>query len=72
MARRGDVDSQSTSTASHCRAPRGGFYVTQDADLNAHEVGKRFITGHEYYALGEKERLALGVPRAWMLTSTLR
>ncbi len=44
-------------------SPEGGFYVTQDADLNAHEVGKRFITGHEYYAKPEAERLALGVPR---------
>ncbi len=41
----------------------GAFYVTQDADLNAHAVGKRFVTGHEYYAKGEAERLALGVPR---------
>jgi len=44
-------------------SPEGGFYMTQDADLNAHEVGKKYMTGHEYYALGEKERLALGVPR---------
>ncbi len=44
-------------------AETSGFYVTQDADLNAHEVGKKFVTGHEYYVLGEKERLALGVPR---------
>ncbi len=46
--------------------PEGGFYVTQDADLNAHaEHGpaKRFMTGHEYYALGEAQRLALGIPR---------
>ena len=41
----------------------GGFYVTQDADLNAHEVGKKFINGHEYYAKSEAERLALGIPR---------
>ena len=58
-------------------AETGGFYVTQDADLNAHEVAasaeggarthevpkKRYMTGHTYYVLGEKERLALGVPR---------
>jgi uncharacterized protein YyaL (SSP411 family) len=57
-------------------AETGGFFVTQDADLNsqplrgvgsqatlgAHE-SRRFMTGHEYYVLGEKERLALGVPR---------
>jgi hypothetical protein len=44
-------------------SPEGGFYVTEDADLNAHEVGKTFVTGHEYYAKNEAERLALGVPR---------
>ncbi len=44
-------------------SPEGGFYVTQDADLNAHVTGARFVTGHEYYALGDTERLALGVPR---------
>ncbi len=44
-------------------SPEGGFYVTQDADLNAHETGKKFATGHEYYALDEAHRLALGVPR---------
>ena len=43
--------------------PDGAFYATQDADLNAHSVGKRFVTGHDYYAKGEAERLALGVPR---------
>jgi len=44
-------------------SPEGGFYVTQDADLNAHEPGKTFATGHAYYALDEAHRLALGVPR---------
>jgi uncharacterized protein YyaL (SSP411 family) len=41
----------------------GGFYTTQDADLNAHEPGKTFVDGHAYYAKSEKDRLALGVPR---------
>jgi uncharacterized protein YyaL (SSP411 family) len=41
----------------------GGFYTTQDADLNAHEVGKTFVDGHTYYAKNERDRLALGVPR---------
>ena len=41
----------------------GGFYATQDADLNAHDSGKRFMTGHEYYALDDAGRRALGVPR---------
>ncbi|CAN5680167.1 hypothetical protein BH09MYX1_BH09MYX1_21840 [soil metagenome] len=44
-------------------SPEGGFYTTQDADLNAHEQGKTFLTGHEYYAKNERERLALGIPR---------
>ena len=44
-------------------SPEAGFYVTQDADLNAHEAGKKFATGHEYYALDEAHRLALGIPR---------
>jgi len=45
------------------KGPEGGFYATQDADLNAHERGKTFLLGHEYYAKSEAERLALGVPR---------
>ena len=44
-------------------SPAGGFYATQDADLNAHEMGKRFMTGHEYYAKSDAERRALGIPR---------
>lgn len=39
------------------KGPEGGFYTTQDADL-----GPR-LDGHAYYALGEKERLAQGIPR---------
>src|SRR5262249_38124663 len=34
----------------------GAFYVSQDADLSVK------VTGHEYYALDEKARRALGVP----------
>jgi hypothetical protein len=41
----------------------GGFYATQDADLNAHERGKRYMHGHEYYAKPDAERRALGIPR---------
>lgn len=44
-------------------SPDGGFYATMDADLNAHDPGKAYVTGHEYYALGDRERRALGVPR---------
>jgi uncharacterized protein YyaL (SSP411 family) len=45
------------------RGPAGGFYATQDADLNAHDRSKPYLTGHEYYAKGDAERRALGIPR---------
>lgn len=45
------------------KGPEGGFYTTQDADVNAHDRTKPFMNGHDYYALGEKERLAKGLPR---------
>lgn len=45
------------------RSPEGGFYTSQDADLNAHDRQKPFMDGHAYYALGEEERLAKGLPR---------
>lgn len=41
----------------------GAFLVTQDADLGGFEHDATFVDGHRYYALPEKERLALGVPR---------
>jgi uncharacterized protein YyaL (SSP411 family) len=44
-------------------SPEGGFYATQDADLHAHEPGAPFLTGHEYYPKGDRERRALGIPR---------
>ena len=43
--------------------PEGGFYTTMDADLNAHETGKPFVLGKDYYAKGDAERRALGIPR---------
>ena len=36
----------------------GGFFTTQDADLNAHDRTKPYMTGHEYYAKGDAERRA--------------
>ncbi len=45
------------------KSPQGGFYTTQDADLNAHDRGKKFMDGHQYYLLDEKQRLAAGIPR---------
>jgi uncharacterized protein YyaL (SSP411 family) len=44
-------------------SPEGGFYATQDADLNAHDRTKPFMDGHVYYAKNDAERTALGVPR---------
>jgi uncharacterized protein YyaL (SSP411 family) len=43
--------------------PDGAFATTMDADLNAHDAGKPFVTGHEYYAKTDAERRALGLPR---------
>jgi uncharacterized protein YyaL (SSP411 family) len=48
------------------KSPEGGFYTTQDADLNAHDRGKAFMDGHDYYKLDEKGRLARGLPRVDM------
>ena len=45
------------------KSPEGGFYTTQDADVNAHDRTKKFVNGHDYYTKNEKERLALGLPR---------
>ncbi len=41
----------------------GGFYATQDADVNAHDAGKPFMNGHDYYALDDAHRRAAGFPR---------
>jgi uncharacterized protein YyaL (SSP411 family) len=41
----------------------GGFLSTMDADLNAHDPGKPFVTGHDYYRKSDAERRALGTPR---------
>jgi len=45
------------------RGPEGGFYTTQDADLNAHDRAHPFLDGHAFYALDAKGRDARGVPR---------
>jgi uncharacterized protein YyaL (SSP411 family) len=43
--------------------PDGGFYTTMDADLNAHDPSKPFVSGHDYYAKDDAGRRALGIPR---------
>ncbi len=56
LATRGYIDRFLTSK-------EGAFFATQDADANAHDPGRPFVTGHEYYGLDEPHRLAIGVPR---------
>ncbi|MCX4243722.1 thioredoxin domain-containing protein [Paraliomyxa miuraensis] len=43
------------------RAPDGGFYTSQDADLR--REGQPPVLGEVYYALPDGERRALGMPR---------
>jgi hypothetical protein len=45
------------------KGPEGGFYATQDADLNAHDPSKPFMSGHDYYAKDDAGRRAAGMPR---------
>lgn len=41
----------------------GAFLVSQDADVGAHDRSAKFVDGDVYYALGDAERRALGIPR---------
>ncbi len=41
----------------------GGFYASQDADLNAHDPARPFLSGHEFYALDDAGRRRRGIPR---------
>ena len=47
----------------HLTDKSGGFETTQDADLNAHDRARTFMSGHDFYAKSEAERRALGEPR---------
>jgi uncharacterized protein YyaL (SSP411 family) len=42
------------------RAPEGGFYTSQDADLR--REGQEPVLGEKYYAMADAERRALGIP----------
>lgn len=42
------------------RAPTGGFYTSQDADLR--REGQPTVLGSDYYGMGDAERRALGLP----------
>ncbi|MEZ4385611.1 MAG: DUF255 domain-containing protein [Nannocystaceae bacterium] len=44
----------------HLLDAEGGFYSSQDADLRD---GDRVVDGAAYYAMGDAERRALGIPR---------
>ncbi len=44
-------------------SPDGAFYVTQDADVNAHDETKAFVDGKVYYEKDAVGRRALGSPR---------
>jgi uncharacterized protein YyaL (SSP411 family) len=44
------------------RSPEGTFYVSQDADVGAHDPAARFVDGHVFYAKGDAGRRALGQP----------
>jgi uncharacterized protein len=59
---RADAEAIARYVARFLTAPDGTFYVSQDADVGAHDEQAAFVDGHRYYATGEKERLALGVP----------
>lgn len=43
--------------------PAGGFYASQDADVNAHDRTAPFVDGHTFYARDDAGRRALGAPR---------
>lgn len=44
-------------------SPEGAFYVSQDADVGAHDKGGRFVEGNVYYREDDAGRRALGLPR---------
>src|SRR6185436_8940561 len=54
---RGAAEQVATYMVTHLKAPEGGFYPSQDADLSAEVKGKQF------YALSDAERRKLGEPR---------
>ncbi len=40
----------------------GGFYGSQDADVNSHDPNRDIILGEQYFPLSEEERLEIGIP----------
>ncbi len=47
----------------HLTRADGGFYTTQDADLNAHDRAHPFMSGHDFYARDDAQRRSVGEPR---------
>ncbi len=44
-------------------SPEGTFYVSQDADVGAHDPEQEFVAGRDYYSKSGPEREKLGFPR---------
>jgi hypothetical protein len=40
----------------------GGFYGSQDADVNSHEPQADLVSGEQYYPKSENERVEIGIP----------
>lgn len=59
---RADAEAIAGYVARFLTAPDGTFYVSQDADVGAHDEHAVFVDGHEYYASSESQRLRLGLP----------
>lgn len=59
---RADAEAIFRYVARFLTSPNGTFYVSQDADVGAHDDRARFVDGHKYYTSNERERLALGMP----------
>ncbi len=62
IALRSDAESIASYVARFLTAPNGTFYVSQDADVGAHDEHAAFVDGQRYYSSTESERLARGVP----------
>jgi uncharacterized protein len=45
------------------RHPQGGFFASMDADVGGFDKSVAFVDGHDFYKLGDAERLKRGLPR---------
>src|SRR5450432_3690483 len=60
---RADAEAIANYVARFLTSPEGTFYVSQDADVGAHDELAAFVDGHRYYASAERDRLKLGMPQ---------